>query len=814
MRPLFVLRWAARDLRRRWVQVAAIALVIAIGTGVYAALGSTASWRRESNDRSFELVAMYDLRVRMPEGVDAAEGTMLEALTRLPDPTIVATAEERLVVPTQVDASTPERTILVPGRLIGVDVRDDGPHVNRLVVDATRGRQLTAADDGAAVAVLERNFAEYYDLPPTGEVRVAGNTTLRYVGLGLAPEYFLVTTEEGGFFAQANFAATFVPLTTAQQLSGHLGRVNDLVLRLRPDIDLEAAELQVHETLAAAGMGGATVMTAEDEDAYRLLYDDIEGDQRFWDVFAMLILAGAAFGAFNLSSRMIDAQRREIGVGMALGATTRQLAMRPLIVGGLIACLGAILGIVVGVAAIFALRPVFTSLLPLPVWRTGFQPATFVRGAALGFALPLLATIWPVARAVRMTPLDAISTTHRNARRGLAPLLRRLTWPVSVFRRMPIGNVLRTPRRTVLTAFGIGAAASTLIAILGMLDSFATTLDRNDRAVLATHPDRLSVSLDGLVAIESPTVRSIAADPTVGAVSPIVRVAAHLDRPGRPGFDVLLDAVDATSTVWTPALRAGAFDPGQPGIVLSAKAAADLGLGVGDSVDVTHPVRRGTTVSTARTPLPVVGIHDGAFRFNAYIDRTQLVAVGAEGLANQLDVLPAAGHSVGQVQRALFERAGVGSVQPVAAASEVVQQSIDDFVGVFRVIEAFILLLVLLIGYNAASINADERAKERATLFAFGLPPRRVVVLEVVESAIYGLLGTAIGVVTGILVLRWVVDTVANSTMPDLGMDVSLSPATLLTALVIGVGSVAAAPLFTIRRLRRMSIPSTLRLVE
>ena len=66
---------------------------------------------------------------------------------------------------------------------------------------------------------------------------------------------------------------------------------------------------------------GVTVMTKEDEDAYRILYDDIEGDRQFWNVFAGLILVGAAFGAFNLSSRMVEAQRRELGIGMALGAS-------------------------------------------------------------------------------------------------------------------------------------------------------------------------------------------------------------------------------------------------------------------------------------------------------------------------------------------------------------------------------------------------------------------------------------------------------------------------------------------------------------
>jgi energy-coupling factor transporter ATP-binding protein EcfA2 len=47
------LRWSWRDFRAHWIAVVAIALVLAIGTGVYAGLGSTAEWRRQSNDASF-----------------------------------------------------------------------------------------------------------------------------------------------------------------------------------------------------------------------------------------------------------------------------------------------------------------------------------------------------------------------------------------------------------------------------------------------------------------------------------------------------------------------------------------------------------------------------------------------------------------------------------------------------------------------------------------------------------------------------------------------------------------------------------------
>src|SRR5690606_14051567 len=260
MGPLLTLRWAARDLRRRWPQVVAIALIISIGTGVYAALGSTAAWRRESNDASFGVLNMYDLRVRAAEGADAAAGDMLAVLDDLPDPGIVAAAEERLIVPTQVDASTGDETILVPGRIVGMDVAGGGPHVNDVHVAEGDGRDLTAADDGAPVAVLERNFADHYDLPPEGEVRGAGDRPVRPVGTGLGPEYFCVAPEEGGLFAQANFAVLFTSLGTAQDLAGRLGRVNDLVLTLTPGTDPAEAAAAVEEAFAASGSGlGVTV---------------------------------------------------------------------------------------------------------------------------------------------------------------------------------------------------------------------------------------------------------------------------------------------------------------------------------------------------------------------------------------------------------------------------------------------------------------------------------------------------------------------------------------------------------------------------
>jgi putative ABC transport system permease protein len=120
----------------------------------------------------------------------------------------------------------------------------------------------------------------------------------------------------------------------------------------------------------------------------------------------------------------------------------------------------------------------------------------------------------------------------------------------------------------------------------------------------------------------------------------------------------------------------------------------------------------------------------------------------------------------------------------------------------------------MLIAYNATSINADERARERATLFAFGLPPRRILGLETAEGLLIGLVGTALGIGAGLLLNRWIITSTMNTTMPDMSLDVVVSAATVLTALTLSVLAVGVAPLLTSRRLRRMDIPGTLRVVE
>ena len=790
--------------------MAAIALIIAIGSGTYSGLTSVSAWRYDSYDASYTDLNMYDLRVDLAEG-SSVPADDLEAVLATAVGEDLGEVEVRLDAPVQVDASTDTETILVPGTLVGVDVSDGGPHVAGL--HAFGGRLLTPADAVAGdVVLLDEHFTQRHDLPPTGTVRISGDREMQVVGSAISPERFFMVDDRGGLFA--DFAVLYAPIETVQALSDQPGAANQAAMTLEGGAPIDDVEERVTAAMAEAFPDvGITLTRREDDRVLRLLYDDIEGDQRFYDVFAVLILLGAAFAAFNLMVRIVEAQRREIGIGMALGVPPARIALRPLLVGVQVAALGAAFGVGVGLLIDTLMADLLRGFFPMPSWIFEFQPDVFLRGAALGLLLPIVATALPVRRAVRVAPVEAIQTAHRAVSGGLAPLVRQLPLPGSTVAMLPVRNVVRGPRRTILTALGIGAAIAVLVGVIGMIDSFVATIDLGEEEFVGEHPEQLTVGVD-FAPVDSEAVRAVTGSPWVADAETGLALGGTLE-PGEDEIDVLLAVTDFDSDLWRPTASSGELTTDRPGIVLAQKAADDLGVAVGDTVVLRHPRRQGLVdYQLVDSELPVLAIHPNPYRFLAYLDSSQADLFDLEGITNTVRVSPAPGVTTEEVQRGLFPEPGVVSVEPVTAAGDAVREQIEEFVSIFAVIEAAVLLLALLIAFNSTAINMDERARENATMFAYGLPAGRVLLVSVVESLIIGVLGTIVGVVAGRLLLEWLLRVLLPSTFPDIGMVIALSASTLLTAVLFGVVAVAVAPILTLRRLRRMDIPSTLRVME
>jgi putative ABC transport system permease protein len=811
-RFLFWLRWSGRDLRDRLLLVAAIAATIALGTGMYAALESMGAWRKDASAQSLALLRAHDVRLYLADGSYATPDQLRTLVDRIAHASSVTGAEERLVAPTRVDASEGGQTIVVPGQLVGMATGE--PSVDALQV--RKGSGLTAADNGQPVAELEYHFANHYGLPIPTTVQVGDGRTLTAVGEAFSADYLVVISPMGDFMAEANYAVVFVPLATAGDLTGHPGMVNELVVRLSDPAlaPVVRDELQAAATAALPDLGAKAVV-ADDETIRRWLDRDAGNDQTFMGLFAVLMLAGATFAAFNLTTRIVEAQRRQVGIGLALGLPARTLAIRPLAVAAEIALLGVAFGVVIGLLLDLAMKEVFAELLPMPIFETAFQPEVFARAAAVGFALPLAASVYPVWRAVRARPVDAIRTGYLSARRpGLAGLARRL--PLPAWLRQPLSNVLRTPRRTALTSLGIAAAVTVLVGTVGMLDTFSAGMDAGQAEMLGGSPDRIAVDL--AAPLPDATVRQeLGGVAGAGRVDPVLRLpatASAMDGKHDP-LDIELDVLDLRDNAWRASLAEGRLPSGPDEVILSARAAQDLGLRPGDRFVLSHPVRVSeTSVSIVQTEVTLAGTDPSPLRSTSYMDASGASLFGMGGLANRATVVPAPGADAGAVRRALFGLPGVVSAQPIDAAVTSMRELVAQFTDILGVVAVVALALALLVAYNSATISQDERTREVATMLAFGLPIRRVLGSAMVESGLIGLLGTVVGLAGGFAALTWLTYGLLPTSMPEFALTPALSAGTVALGALVGVGVVALAPLLTWRRLTRMDLPAKLRVVE
>ena len=166
------------------------------------------------------------------------------------------------------------------------------------------------------------------------------------------------------------------------------------------------------------------------------------------------------------------------------------------------------------------------------------------------------------------------------------------------------------------------------------------------------------------------------------------------------------------------------------------------------------------------------------------------------------------------LKRQAFALPGVGSVQKATVASEALRDQFAQYTGILAFIVAAVAVLAMLIAYNTASISMDERRREHATMFAYGVRVRAVLGMAMLESAVLGVMSTLLGLAGGYLLLRFVVSSLMPGAFADMGIATVLTPSALATVAAVGVISTALAPALTVRRLVRMDVPSTLRVME
>lgn len=401
VRPAGVLSWSARTstisrgqaFTRHLLMTGQVALTVMLLIGSLLFVRSYAA--RASEDKGFDAANLAGIELLLPADlwrsprVAQIETDVLERLRA--DPAVRAISRAGMIPPAT--SSGIGGNLQVHGRaadegevkIAGYSIDPDYFDVVRIPI--REGRPLTPADPVGHV-VVDESFARRFW--PDGDA-IGASFNVGSAGMDGASVFTIVgiAAHVRGDSAET---ATGAPVHVVYSRLGSNWSPLRFVVRLE---SLDSLERVVDVAREAAG--GGVVRATSIEERYARLYTDTRIAAGIISVFGAMAMVVALAGTYAVIAFLVAGRTREIGIRLAIGATSRHV--QTLVVGPALAFVAAGTALGLG-AALGVSRSVESYLFGV----TAADPATYAAVGASVIAMAMVSAWWPARRASRIDP--------------------------------------------------------------------------------------------------------------------------------------------------------------------------------------------------------------------------------------------------------------------------------------------------------------------------------------------------------------------------------------------------------------------------
>jgi len=716
-----------RDLWTLRGQALAIAAVIVSGVTTLVMFLSTLDSLEATQARYYREYRFADLFATL----ERAPERLRHRIARLPG---VERVQSRVVAAVNLEVAGFDEP--VSGRLISLP--DDGrARLNALYI--VRGR--TIIDGRAEEVVVSESFARAHNFNPGDRLHAIINgrrQPLTIVGTAQSPEY-IYQFPPGAFFPDHKRYGILwmarTPLAAAQDMEGAF---NDLTLRLADDASeaqlIDRLDLMLHR------YGGTGAYGRADQLSHRFLTEELHGLAVSARIFPAIFLGVAAFLLHVVLNRLIGTQREQIAILKAFGYGRGAIAGHYTLLVLAIVAIGAVAGSLLGIYWGRGLSRLYAELYQFPFLDYRVRPAVLAVPLLVTAAAALAGTLSAVRRAAALPPAEAMRpespvTYHATLVERLG-LQRWFAQPT----RMILRHLERRPVKSLLSVVGVALACGIMMvgsfqedAVRYMVGVQYGLSQRDDATVLFTDPTsrRAVHELNRL-----PGVRH-----AEGFRSVPVRL-----RYGHRSYRTAVEGTEPDGVLARPLDQRLHPLPLPPaGMVLTDYLAAELGVGVGDTVTVevlegARPVRQVTVTAFSHQYLgvsalmPIAALNRLLGEGNALSGAYLALAPGADrAVYNRLREMP-------RVASVILREAAVKSFYDTIA------ETILFFSFIANLLGASIAFGVV---YNTARIALSERGRELASLRVLGFTRGEISYILLGELALITLLAIPLGFLFG-----------------------------------------------------------------
>ncbi|WP_422345405.1 ABC transporter permease [Parasphingorhabdus sp.] len=716
-----------RDLWQIKGQAVAIGAVIAVGvlmlvmmTGLVSSLDQT----RETYYERYRLADVFAPVARAPERV----------MTSLSDLPGVASAEGRVTGAALVDLEG----IDLPIQAKAVSLPDFGsPKLNDIYL--TDGRKLDGNKPDEIL--LLKGFATAYNIKPGDNLRITirgARRDFRVAGLAQSPEFLTITAPGELAPDDARFAVIWMNRNTAEAAYDMEGAFNEALLSLARGASEPAVLAAVDRVLAP--YGGQNAYGLEDHVSNKFVTEEINGLRGMSTGVPPIFLAVAAFLLYIVISRLVQAEREQIGLMKAFGYTNNEVGLHYFKLVIIIAAGGALAGCLFGILAGNGMANLYLQYFKFPFLIFQLSPGSFIAGILISVLSASVGGLFVLRQVFALTPAVAMRAPAPDDYSKSANFGQAINRLLDQSSRMVVRRVTRQPGRMLGAMAGIAAGMALSGAMISVMSGFNATIDLAFGVI-----DRSDVTVSFTDPRSDKTILELQRMPGVIEVEPVRIVPAVL----RNGLKTNRGAINGLVT--NPRLNraidkdAKTIAMPQEGVVLATSLAAILEINPGDMLTV--EVREG------RQPIlqiPVVGVTDSLLGSPAYMNIEALNRAMREPGRVSGAYLRIDSDRSDEIYTKLKNMRSVAGVSLKEDARVSFQKLMDGGAGAMRYVMAVIAFIITFgIVYNSARIAQAERQRDLASLRVIGFTKGEAAFVLLGEIAIVTLVALPLGALLG-----------------------------------------------------------------